>query len=96
MELYKLSLDNIILMDDAQKGQDGTKIIFFENNKGEVYYFNTSQTGAEAYPLFNAEGQINIKKSNKLKNIVKFVNNVNDGWFIYGVDINGNTIDFNE
>lgn len=94
LSLHRLPFDNIVLMDSYRYSSDGSVIVFFENNRGEVYYFSNSQNGNIKYSLFNSIGEVNIKKSN-LNNIISFGNYVKDGNVnIYGIDINGNTLNF--
>ncbi len=98
---YKLPLSDIVLIDTVRVSQDASPLIFFEDKNGKVYSFHASQTGAWGYPLFNENGEINIKEEQDLKNIVKFgqysVNEENPnqngvdafGLAAYGIDING-------
>ena len=81
------------MVDAVKVGQDGSSIVFFEDRNGKVYSFQASQTGAFNYPLFNQDGDINIKVESNLKNIVKFGSYLkNDSIYFYGIDINGKII----
>ena len=91
--LYKLPLQDIVLIDSVRVGQDGSSIIFFEDRNGKVYSFHASQTGVFNYPLFNQDGNINIEEESNLKNIVKFgSSSKNDSIYFFGIDINGKII----
>ena len=95
LEVYKLPLDNVVLIDLKTIGQSASPIILMETIDGKVYSFLTDQTGPARYSFFNSNGDINIIEETKFKNIIKFgdyLSNKNNELYFYGIDIYGNII----
>ncbi len=93
--VYQTNIGSVSSIHSFLFNQDGTNILFFLMENGDVYYFaNTYDLGSES--VFTSSNELNIEKSEKLKNIVSFMEYGTNYGAVVAIDIEGNAIEFDE